>query len=124
MKHIKLSNGKVLDVYGIYTYSENNKLAIEILNSSLGEVESLFTEENLSSITVLNGEEIDTIYNGYIEVVTMSKEKEDIPKSYLGIEGSGDESVTICKVVLKATGDLSKKIDSLVKQNESLQKSQ
>lgn len=126
MKHIKLSNGKLLDVYGVYTYKENY-LVIEILNSTIGEVESLFTEDNITTVTVLNSnDEVENIYNGFTEIITMSKKNENIPKSYLGTgeSGSGDESVVVCKVELKATDDLNKKIELLTKQNGSLQNSQ
>ena len=122
MEKIKLTNGKTLDIYNIYV--ADDKLYINILNSSLAEVEGLFTEQNILSITDLDNDgNVNNIFNGYTDINMISKSKECISKFYLGLStelDSGDEEVDVCKVVLKLSTDLDKQLKLALEKIETL----
>lgn len=122
MEKIKLTNGKTLDIYNIYV--ADDRLYINILNSSLAEVEGLFTEENILSITDLDNDgNVSNIFNGYTDINMISKSKEYVSKFYLGLStelDSGDEEVDVCKVVLKLSTDLDKQLKLALEKIENL----
>lgn len=122
MEKIKLTNGKTLDIYNIYV--ADDRLYINILNSSLAEVEGLFTEENILSITDLDNDgNVSNIFNGYTDINMISKSKEYVSKFYLGLStelDSGDEEVDVCKVVLKLSTDLDKQLKLALEKIETL----
>lgn len=125
MRQIKLASGKVMDLYSIYSY--NDRLSIELLNTTLVEVEKEFTEEAIASITVLNANgEVDSLHSGYINIINMGKKSESISNRYLEEGGDPEEyqNMMVCTITLKETEDFKKQLELANKQIEGLRKSQ
>lgn len=125
MRHIKLVDGTSIDLYSLYTH--NDLLNLELLNTSLVDVETAFTETNIESITSIGEDgDIEKIYNGYTSVMSMSKTLKDVSKYYLGTGNidDGTEEVMVCIVELKLTDELKKQLEIADKKIEELVKTQ
>ena len=121
MQYIKLNNGKEFNMYNTYTYGENS-LTIELLNTTLSEVETEFNEENIGIIEILSEDKtVEKLYNGYTTIIEINKRVENISKSYLGTGSiNEEESCMVCTIRLKIVEDFKKQLESATKKIEDL----
>ena len=124
---LELSNEKIFNVHS-FSALNNMNISIVLYGTTLSEVESEFTKENLTMIRVTEDDNDNSvaIYNGYSSIVSISKHSECIAKNDLDESFEYDESsvvnneVIVDVIEITLSRDLEQKLKNLQTQCDSL----